>query len=330
MTYEGKRILVAGGAGFVGAHLTRALLQAGVQDVVVVDNYCTARAGSLLPQERVTILRHDIITPLVIPGPLDVIFNLACPASPVHYQADPLHTWRSSVYGTDNLAQLAEVKSARLVQASTSEVYGDPLQNPQHESYRGNTSMLGPRACYDEGKRAAECLLMDVYRMHGVDVRIARLFNTYGPGMAEDDGRVVSNFIIQGLRGEALTVYGDGTQTRSFCFVTDTVRGLMALGRKAGLAGAVINLGNPQEVTILELAREVGRLLGTEVVQEFRPLPEDDPKRRCPDITRARTLLDWMPTVSLPNGIAATIADFRARTVRACGGVILPQLSARR
>lgn len=316
MSYAGQRVLVAGGAGFIGAHLVRALLGDGAEEVTVVDNYRTASADSLTPASRLRVLQHDIIEPLQLDGPLDVIFNLACPASPVHYQADPIATWRSSVYGTDNLLTLARSKGARLVQASTSEVYGDPLESPQAETYRGNTSFLGPRACYDEGKRAAESLLMDFHRVHGMDVRIARLFNTYGPGMAEQDGRVVSNFIVQALRGEALTVYGNGRQTRSFCYVSDTVRGLMALGLREGLSGEVVNLGNPNEVTILTLAEELGRLIGVPTSYTHCPVPPDDPRRRCPDISRARRLLDWGAEVALSEGLAATIADFRTRLDR--------------
>jgi len=316
MSYSGQRVLVAGGAGFIGAHLVRALLGDGAEEVTVVDNYRTASADSLTPASRLKVLQHDIVEPLQLDGPLDVIFNLACPASPVHYQADPIATWRSSVYGTDNLLTLARSKGARLVQASTSEVYGDPLESPQAETYRGNTSFLGPRACYDEGKRAAESLLMDFHRVHGMDVRIARLFNTYGPGMAEQDGRVVSNFIVQALRGEALTVYGNGRQTRSFCYVSDTVRGLMALGLREGLSGEVVNLGNPNEVTILTLAEELGRLIGVPTSYTHCPVPPDDPRRRCPDISRARRLLDWGAEVALSEGLAATIADFRTRLDR--------------
>jgi UDP-glucuronate decarboxylase len=316
MSYSGQRVLVAGGAGFIGAHLVRALLGDGAEEVTVVDNYRTASADSLTPAPQLKVLQHDIIVPLQLDGPLDVIFNLACPASPVHYQADPIATWRSSVYGTDNLLTLARSKGARLVQASTSEVYGDPLESPQAETYRGNTSFLGPRACYDEGKRAAESLLMDFHRVHGTDVRIARLFNTYGPGMAEQDGRVVSNFIVQALRGEALTVYGNGRQTRSFCYVSDTVRGLMALGLREGLSGEVVNLGNPNEVTILALAEELSRLIGVATSHTHCPLPPDDPQRRCPDINRASRLLDWGPEVALSDGLAATIADFRTRLDR--------------
>lgn len=316
MSYAGQRVLVAGGAGFIGAHLVRALLGDGAEEVTVVDNYRTASADSLTPASRLKVLQHDIVEPLQLDGPLDVIFNLACPASPVHYQADPIATWRSSVYGTDNLLTLARSKGARLVQASTSEVYGDPLESPQAETYRGNTSFLGPRACYDEGKRAAESLLMDFHRVHGMDVRIARLFNTYGPGMAEQDGRVVSNFIVQALRGEALTVYGNGRQTRSFCYVSDTVRGLMALGLREGLSGEVVNLGNPNEVTILTLAEELGRLIGVPTSYTHCPVPPDDPRRRCPDISRARRLLDWGAEVALSEGLAATIADFRTRLDR--------------
>ncbi|GGE46664.1 NAD-dependent epimerase/dehydratase family protein [Actibacterium pelagium] len=310
--FKDGEIVVAGGAGFVGAHLVRSLLKDGAR-VTVIDNFHTGTRASLSAQNRLQVIDHDVATPLDLPGPVSHVFNLACPASPAHYQADPISTWRTSVYGADHLAQFATDKGARLVQASTSEVYGDPLETPQRESYRGNTSTIGPRACYDEGKRAAESLLMDFHRVHGTQVRIARIFNTYGPGMAKNDGRVVSNFVVQALTGAPLTLFGDGSQTRSFCYVSDMVAGLKALASADNIDGEVINLGNPNEITVAELAALLGTLLedGVEICHE--PLPLDDPRRRRPDIGKAQRLLNWSPKVSLQEGLLHTIDDFRAR-----------------
>jgi UDP-glucuronate decarboxylase len=311
MNFAQKNIIVAGGAGFIGTHLVAALLAQGAQ-VTVLDNFSTGKREKLEQHPSLKVLCHDVCEPFHS-GQVDVIFNLACPASPVHYQADPIATWRTSVYGADRLLTLAAAQGARFVQASTSEIYGDPEVAPQSESYRGNTSTLGPRACYDEGKRAAESLAMDFYRVQGVDVRLARIFNTYGPGMAQDDGRAVSNFVVQALQGLPLTIYGDGTQTRSFCFVSDTVRGLMALAATEALAGRVVNLGNPHEITIKTLTQTIASLAGRPCRQVRKPLPEDDPRRRCPDISRALALLNWSPEVTLEDGLAITVADFRAR-----------------
>lgn len=311
-SYHGQRVLITGGAGFLGSHLTRSLLQDGAE-VIVLDNFVSASDAALAPHARLTVLRHDVIDACAVDGPLSHVFNLACPASPAQYGRDPIATWRTSVYGADRMAQLATEKGARLVQASTSEVYGDPLETPQREGYRGNTSPVGPRACYDEGKRAAESLLMDFRRVNGTRVRIARIFNTYGPGMALDDGRVVSNFVVQALRGKPLTIYGDGSQTRSFCFVSDMVAGLRALGQAEGIDGEVINLGNPNEMAVADLAALLGELIGRDPEIAHRPLPLDDPRRRRPDIAKAQRLLGWSPIVSLRDGLTATLAEFRDR-----------------
>lgn len=311
-SYADQRALITGGAGFLGRHLVRALLDDGAE-VIVLDNFSTAAPEKMPEHSKLTVLRHDVTQRRPIDGPISHVFNLACPASPAHYQRDPIRTWRTSVYGADLVGELATEKGARVIQASTSEVYGDPLETPQREGYRGNTSPTGPRACYDEGKRAAECLLMDIHRVHGTDVRIARVFNTYGPGMALDDGRVVSNFVLQALRGEPMTIYGDGSQTRSFCFVSDMVAGLSTLGQVDGIAGEVINLGNPNEMSIAELAATLGDLLDSGTQVAHRPLPLDDPRRRRPDIAKAQRLLGWSPVVSLREGLAAMIADFRNR-----------------
>ena len=312
LNYTGQRVLVTGGAGFLGRHLTRSLLDDGAE-VLVIDNFLTAAPEDMPEHRRLTVIRHDVTQRCPVDGPISHLFNLACPASPAQYQRDPIATWRTSVYGADLMAELASEKGARFIQASTSEVYGDPLESPQSEHYRGNTSSVGPRACYDEGKRAAESLLMDVHRVHGTDVRIARIFNTYGPGMALNDGRVVSNFVVQALLVDSLSVYGDGSQTRSFCYVSDMVSGLRALGQAPDIAGEVVNLGNPTERTVAELATAVATVLGRELQITRRPMPADDPRRRCPDITKARRLLDWAPKVDLAEGLAATVKEFRGR-----------------
>ncbi|HHH89217.1 MAG TPA: NAD-dependent epimerase/dehydratase family protein [Aliiroseovarius sp.] len=309
--YKGKSVLVAGGGGFIGQHLVSELLGQGA-NVTVFDNFMTGRRSSLKENPALKVVTQDIILPLPETGPVDVVFNLACPASPRAYQSDPVATWRTSVYGTDNLLDLALASKARFVQASTSEVYGDPLVSPQPESYVGNVSPTGPRACYDEGKRAAECLIMDTHRTRGLDTRIARLFNTYGPGMQPDDGRVVSAFLGQALDGKPLTVFGDGTQTRSFCYVSDCVAGLMAMGARAGLGGEIINLGNSDERTILDLAKIVARLTGVALNVTFEDLPPDDPQIRRPDISRARSLLDWAPQIQLEEGLRLMMVHLRA------------------
>ena len=308
-----KRVLVAGGAGFVGSHLCDALLAEG-HSVVCVDSFLTGVRTNVLPLENhphFTLIRHDVCTPLDISDRLDEIYNLACAASPPRYQADPVHTLMTSVMGTRNLLALAERHGARFLFASTSEVYGDPEVHPQPETYRGNVNPTGPRACYDEGKRAAEALCFDMLRLGLVDARVARIFNTYGPRMQADDGRIVSNFINQALRGEPLTVYGTGEQTRSFCHVSDLVKGLIALMTVEPNPRAPINLGNPGEFTVNELAALVREMIPEAKGLVYRPLPQDDPQRRRPDIARARETLGWEPLVPLREGLEDTIDWFR-------------------
>jgi UDP-glucuronate decarboxylase len=307
-----KRILVTGGAGFLGSHLCERLVDAG-QDVLCVDNFYTGskdNIAGLLGRPNFELLRHDVTFPLYVE--VDQIYNLACPASPVHYQRDPVQTTKTSVHGAINMLGLAKRVNARILQASTSEVYGDPANHPQQESYWGHVNPIGPRACYDEGKRCAETLFMDYHRQHDVDVRIARIFNTYGPRMHPADGRVISNFITQALAGEPLTLYGDGTQTRSFCYVDDLVDGLIRL-MAADAEGTPVNLGNPCETTMQEAAQEILSATGSASRIELRPLPEDDPRQRCPDITLARTLLQWTPSTTLPQGLRLTVAYFVGR-----------------
>jgi UDP-glucuronate decarboxylase len=306
------RILVTGGAGFIGSHLCERLLADG-HHVVCLDNFFTGRRENiehLLGAARFETLRHDVTEPLVIE--VEQIYNLACPASPIHYQYNPVKTVKSNVLGTINMLVLAKRLRARILQASTSEVYGDPTVHPQTESYWGNVNPVGPRSCYDEGKRVAETLMMDYHRQDRIDIRIARIFNTYGPRMAENDGRVVSNFIVQALREQELTVYGSGEQSRSFCYVDEMVDGLVRLMAAEG-AHEPVNLGNPVEFTIRQLADEVLRIVGGDVRVTFRPLPQDDPTKRKPDITRARQLLGWEPKITLPEGLARTVAYFRTR-----------------
>lgn len=305
-----KRILVAGGAGFLGYHLCNRLLQEG-HIVFCLDNLVTGSRDTvaLLKQSpRFVFMQGDVTALPVFESKIDEIYNLACPASPVHYQRDPIHTLKTSVMGALNLLDLAKLESARFLQASTSEVYGDPLQHPQGEIYWGNVNPIGIRACYDEGKRAAETICADYLRQYGVLVRIARIFNTYGPMMRPDDGRVISNFIMQALRGEPLTVYGAGEQTRSFCFVDDLIGGLIKL-MGSGYAEPV-NLGNPEEHTVAEIAEIIIRLTGSKSNIAYAPLPLDDPTRRCPDIARAKALLGWQPTTSLRDGLQKTIEYF--------------------
>ncbi len=306
------RILVTGGAGFIGSHLCERLLSEG-HEVICLDNFFTGRRENifhLLDDCRFELLRHDVIEPVLLE--VDQIYNLACPASPVHYQYNPVKTVKTNVMGTINMLGLAKRVRARILQASTSEVYGDPEVHPQPESYWGNVNPIGIRSCYDEGKRLAESLMMDYHRQNNVDTRIARIFNTFGPRMLESDGRVVSNFIVQALHGEELTLYGTGEQTRSFCYVDDLVEGLIRLMNKDDVHDPV-NLGNPGEFTMLELAGEVSKLVGTEVRIRFCPLPQDDPRQRQPDISRARMLLGWTPTISLNEGLQRTIAYFAER-----------------
>lgn len=308
--------IVTGGAGFIGANLCRALLRAG-HTVVCIDNFQTGSLRNieeLLPYARFTLIEHDVRKPLPPIGRADLIFNLACPASPPHYQADPAGTILTNVIGTRACLELARETGAVMVQASTSEVYGDPAVSPQPEAYWGNVNPYGPRACYDEGKRCAEALCYAYRTTYSARCRIARIFNAYGPFMDCADGRAMSNFIVQALSGKALTVYGDGEQTRSFCFVDDTVRGLMALADAGDKVVEPVNLGNPTEVRVLDLARRVIEAVDPELGIEYRPLPTDDPRRRRPDIDRAQKLLGWGPVVSLEEGLAATIDYFR-RTI---------------
>lgn len=304
-----KRILVTGGAGFVGSHLCERLVNAG-DDVLCVDNFYTGtkdNIAQLLGRPNFELFRHDITFPLFVE--VDQIYNLACPASPIHYQHDPVQTTKTSVHGAINVLGLAKRTGARVLQASTSEVYGDPDVHPQTEDYRGNVNALGPRGCYDEGKRCAETLFLDYFRQHRVDIRIARIFNTYGPRMHPDDGRVISNFAMQALVRQPLTVYGSGNQTRSFCYVDDLVDGLIRLMNKDGVHDPV-NLGNPVEIPIRELAERIIALTGSSSKIEEKELPIDDPTRRCPDITRARTILGWEPQVSLDEGLRHSIGYF--------------------
>jgi UDP-glucuronate decarboxylase len=309
---EAKDILVAGGAGFVGSHLCDALIDRGHR-VICLDNLQTGRLANiahLIAHPRFAFRNHDITLPLAIDGPLNEIYNLACAASPPRYQMNPIHTFKTCVYGSMNLLELAAAKDARILQSSTSEVYGDPEISPQPETYRGAVNTVGPRACYDEGKRAGETLFWEFGQHQGVQTRIARIFNTYGPRMHPEDGRVVSNFIVQALRGDDITVYGDGTQTRSFCYVDDLVDGLIRL--MASDEMMPVNLGNPGEFTMLELAQMVLDRVGSASALVRRPLPQDDPRQRKPDIRRAQHLLGWAPTVPLEHGLALTIAHFAA------------------
>jgi len=306
------RILVTGGAGFIGSHLCERLLTDG-HDVLCLDNFFTGRRANilkLLDDHHFELIRHDVIEPILLE--VDQIYNLACPASPIHYQYNPVKTVKTSVMGMINMLGLAKRVHARILQASTSEVYGDPLVHPQVESYWGNVNPIGLRSCYDEGKRIAETLMMDYHRQNQVDTRIARIFNTYGPRMLEDDGRVVSNFIVQALRGEALTLYGAGDQTRSFCYVDDLVEALIRLMNVDDVHDPV-NLGNPGEFTIRQLAEAVVKICDSRSGVEYLALPQDDPKQRKPDISRAQTLLGWNPTIQLQEGLRKTIADFKGR-----------------
>jgi len=309
------KVLVTGGAGFIGSHLCERLITQG-HEVVCLDNFFTGRRENvrhLLDYRTFELLRHDVCEPLLVE--VDQIYNLACPASPVHYQYNPIKTVKSNVMGTLNMLVLARRVEARILQASTSEVYGEPHEHPQTESYWGNVNPIGLRSCYDEGKRVAETLMMDYHRQNKVDTRIARIFNTYGPRMAESDGRVVSNFVVQALRGIPLTLYGDGSQTRSFCYVDDLVEGLIRLMNTDSLHDPV-NLGNPGEFSIRQLAETIAELCGGRLAIEYKPLPQDDPTQRRPDIRRANQLLDWRPTVALREGLERTIPYFAARLKR--------------
>ena len=306
-----KRVMVTGGAGFLGSHLCDRLLDAG-HDVLCVDNLFTGtkdNIGHLHSNPSFEFMRHDVTFPLFVE--VDEIYNLACPASPIHYQHDPVQTTKTSVHGAINMLGLAKRLGCKILQASTSEVYGDPSVHPQSEEYWGHVNPIGIRSCYDEGKRCAETLFFDYHRQNGVPIKVARIFNTYGPRMHPADGRVVSNFIMQALKGEPITIYGDGSQTRSFCYVDDLVRGLMALMETGPETTGPINIGNPNEFTVRELAEKVIALIGSssQIVQE--PLPQDDPKQRQPDITKAKEVLGWQPSIELEQGLVKTVDYFR-------------------
>lgn len=312
------RILVTGGAGFIGSHLCKKLLENGENEVICLDNFFTGKrknVNDLENSRRFKVIAHDITDTdtsidVKLPEGVDEIYNLACPASPVHYQFDPIKTIKANTVGVINVLEFARLSGAKVLQTSTSEIYGDPLEHPQKESYRGNVNTLGPRACYDEGKRVAETLFTSYHAKYGLPIRIARIFNSYGPNMDRDDGRVVSNFIIQALKNEPITVYGKGLQTRSFCYVEDTVDGLYRLMNQDRTIGPV-NIGNPGEFTMIELADKVRRMTKSSSELVYKELPKDDPARRCPDISLARELLKWEPKIPLDDGLARTIAYFR-------------------
>ncbi|CUW38112.1 Putative UDP-glucuronate decarboxylase [Magnetospirillum sp. XM-1] len=314
MKYDRKRVLVTGGAGFLGSHLCERLLAEGC-DVLCVDNFFTgtkANIAHLLDNPYFEMMRHDVTFPLYVE--VDEIFNLACPASPIHYQRDPVQTTKTSVHGAINMLGLAKRVGAKIFQSSTSEVYGDPDVHPQPESYRGNVNPIGPRACYDEGKRCAETLFFDYWRQHKLRIKVARIFNTYGPRMHPDDGRVVSNFIMQALQGQPITLYGDGSQTRSFCYVDDLIEGFIRLMNSPDDITGPINLGNPREMTIRQLAELVVKMTGAKSEIIYKPLPADDPMQRKPDITLAKAVLnDWEPKVALETGLEKTIAYFKGK-----------------
>ena len=306
-----KKVLITGGAGFVGSHLCDRLVEDG-HEVLCVDNFFTGSRDNILElidQPHFELLRHDVTFPLYVE--VDEIYNLACPASPIHYQMDPVQTTKTSVHGAINMLGLAKRTKAKILQASTSEVYGDPEVHPQGEDYLGNVNTIGLRGCYDEGKRCAETLFFDYHRQYNVKIRVARIFNTYGPRMHPDDGRVVSNFIVQALKGEPITIYGDGSQTRSFCFVDDLVNGLVRLMEADNTITGPVNLGNPVEMTIRELAEQVIEMTGAKSELIEKPLPSDDPTQRCPDINRAKTQLGWVPSVALEDGLKRTIQYFK-------------------
>jgi UDP-glucuronate decarboxylase len=305
-----KRIMITGGAGFIGSHLCQRLLNDG-NEVLCVDNYFTGRRDNiahLITNSRFEVMRHDITFPLYVE--VDEIYNLACPAAPVHYQFDPVQTTKTSVHGAINMLGLAKRVKAKIFQASTSEVYGDPLIHPQTETYWGNSNPIGVRSCYDEGKRCAETLFFDYYRQHKLRIKVARIFNTYGPRMHPNDGRVVSNFIVQALKNEPITIYGDGSQTRSFCYVDDQIEALIRLMNTPDDFTGPVNLGSPEEISILELAKTIVDLTGSKSGIVYKPLPSDDPKQRCPDITLAAEKLGWRPVFTLPEGLKKTIEYF--------------------
>ena len=307
-----KRVLVTGGAGFLGSHLCQRLIEDGC-DVLCVDNFSTGSKDNLvtiLDDHRFELMRHDVTQPLHVE--VDEIYNFACPASPTHYQSDPIQTIRTNVLGSLNILGLAKRNQARVLQASTSEVYGDPIEHPQREEHWGHVNSIGPRSCYDEGKRCAETLFFDYWRTHALCIKVARVFNTYGPRMNPADGRVVSNFIVQALRGKPITIYGDGSQTRSFCYVDDLIDGFLRLMRSNDSFVGPVNLGNPDEITVRDLAKMVIRLTGSSSKLEVKPLPRDDPRRRQPDVSLARAELGWEPRVSLEEGLMRSIRYFEA------------------
>ena len=309
-----KRILVTGGAGFLGSHLCEWLLRDG-HEVICVDNFYTGNkrnVGHLLDNKKFELIRHDITIPLYGVEKVDEIYNLACPASPVHYQHDPVQTTKVNVIGAINMLGLAKRIGAKILQASTSEVYGDPAVHPQTESYWGNVNSIGPRSCYDEGKRCAETLFFDYYRQHKMPIKVVRIFNTYGPRMDPKDGRVVSNFIVQALRGKDITIYGDGKQSRSFCYVDDLIEAMVCMMSTDPNTTGPINIGNPNEFTMFELAHQVIELTGSRSSIIYQPLPEDDPRQRQPDITKAWTVLGWQPHVQLEEGLKRTIEYFKS------------------
>ena len=320
MTYSGhphKQVLVTGGAGFLGSHLCEVLVEEGA-DVLCLDNFYTgsrANIQHLLGKPNFELLRHDVTFPLYIE--VDEVYNLACPASPIHYQHDPVQTTKTSVHGAINMLGLAKRTGAKILQASTSEVYGDPEEHPQSEDYWGHVNPIGPRSCYDEGKRCAETLFFDYRRQHNLPIKVARIFNTYGPRMHPDDGRVVSNFIVQALKGESLTIYGDGSQTRSFCYVDDLVTGLIRLMRTEDDCTGPVNLGNPDEFQIRQLAERVLALVGSRSNIIYKELPQDDPQQRRPDITLAKARLNWQPSIALDDGLIRTVEYFRALLAQA-------------
>lgn len=318
-----KKVLVTGGAGFLGSHLCKKLLLEGNQ-VLAVDNFYTGRRGNLadlLDHPNLEILQHDITTPLFVE--VDEIYNLASPASPIHYQYDPVHTTKTSVLGAIHMLGLAKRLNIKVLQASTSEVYGDPAVHPQPESYWGNVNPIGPRACYDEGKRCAETLFFDYHRQHKVPIKVMRIFNTYGPHMQANDGRVVSNFIMQALKDEPITIYGNGSQTRSFCYVEDLINGMYALMQTSKEVTGPINIGNPGEFTMLELAQTIIELTGSKSNLVFMPLPQDDPKQRKPDISQAQEVLGWEPKINLREGLSKTIAYFEKQIKNSLLNVIV-------
>ncbi|MCR6736406.1 MAG: SDR family oxidoreductase [Afipia sp.] len=310
MIHSSKRIMVTGGAGFLGSHLCEKLLEDG-HDVLCVDNFFTGSRRNVAPlmgDPNFELMRHDVTFPLYVE--VDEIYNLACPASPIHYQFDPVQTTKTSVHGAINMLGLAKRVRAKIFQASTSEVYGDPTEHPQREEYWGNVNPIGFRSCYDEGKRCAETLFFDYHRQHHLRIKVARIFNTYGPRMHPNDGRVVSNFIVQALRGEEISIYGDGSQSRAFCYVDDMIDGFVRMMDTPDSVTGPVNLGNPSEFTIRELAERVIELTGSSSKISYKPLPHDDPRQRCPDISKARELLDWRPVTALNEGLLKTINYF--------------------